>query len=457
MTRLDEFKQNVKGKDITVIGIGISNLPLIKYLVLLGANVTACDRRSKEDLGEVAAELEGMGAVLTLGGDYLKNLSGDIIFKTPGMRYDVPELLAAKENGSKVTSEMEVFFDVCPAHIIAVTGSDGKTTTTTLIHKMMTKQGYTTWLGGNIGNPLLTDTEKMKETDWVILELSSFQLHTMRKSPEIAVITNISPNHLDMHKDYQEYIDAKKNIMLYQKEGNVLVVNADNEVTAKIGREAKGAVRYFSRQDKADVYLDGDTIKRGNVDVLNINDIKIPGMHNVENYMTAIAAVSGLVDDGVVVDIAKSFGGVEHRIELVRTLDGVRYYNSSIDSSPNRTINTLRVFPNKVILIAGGKDKGIPYDDLGPALASYVKTLILIGATSDKIEQSLKDEINRTGKGKNIEVLRARTYEDAVNNARRLATNGDVVLLSPASTSFDMFRNFEERGNLFKKIVNELK
>ena len=203
MTRLDEFKQNVKGKDITVIGIGISNLPLIKYLVLLGANVTACDRRSKEDLGEVAAELEGMGAVLTLGGDYLKNLSGDIIFKTPGMRFDVPELLAAKENGSKVISEMEVFFDVCPAHIIAVTGSDGKTTTTTLIHKMMTKQGYTTWLGGNIGNPLLTDTEKMKETDWVILELSSFQLHTMRKSPEIAVITNISPNHLDMHKDYQ--------------------------------------------------------------------------------------------------------------------------------------------------------------------------------------------------------------------------------------------------------------
>ena len=260
-----------------------------------------------------------------------------------------------------------------------------------------------------------------------------------------------------MHKDYQEYIDAKKNIMLYQREGNILVVNADNEVTAKIGKEAKGAVRYFSRQDTADVYLDGDTIKRGNVEVLNINDIKIPGMHNVENYMTAIAAVSGLVDDDVIVDIAKTFGGVEHRIELVRILDGVRYYNSSIDSSPNRTINTLRVFPEKVIMIGGGKDKGIPYDELGPALAAYVKTLVLIGATSDKIEESLNAEIQRTGKGKNIEVIRAASYEDAVNQARSRAQEGDVVILTPASTSFDLFRNFEERGNLFKKIVNELK
>ncbi len=457
MTRLDEFKNNVKGKKITVIGIGISNMPLIKYLAELGADVTACDRRTKEDLGDNYTELEKLGIQFRLGDGYLDNLSGDIIFKTPGMRFDVPQLLEAKANGSIVTSEMEVFFDVCPSHIIAVTGSDGKTTTTTLIHKMMTKAGYTTWLGGNIGNPLLTDTEKMKEDDWVILELSSFQLHTMRKSPEIAVITNITPNHLDMHKDYQEYIDAKKNIMLYQREGNILVVNADNEVTAKIGKEAKGAVRYFSRQDTADVYLDGDTIKRGNVEVLNINDIKIPGMHNVENYMTAIAAVSGLVDDDVIVDIAKTFGGVEHRIELVRILDGVRYYNSSIDSSPNRTINTLRVFPEKVIMIGGGKDKGIPYDELGPALAAYVKTLVLIGATSDKIEESLNAEIQRTGKGKNIEVIRAASYEDAVNQARSRAQEGDVVILTPASTSFDLFRNFEERGNLFKKIVNELK
>lgn len=456
MNKLDEFKYNVAGKNITVIGIGISNLPLIKYLVSLDANVTACDRRSAEDLGENYTELEKLGVKFNLGDGYLNNLSGDMIFKTPGMRYDVPELLKAKENGSIVTSEMEVFFEVCPSHIIAVTGSDGKTTTTTLIHKMMTDAGYKTWLGGNIGNPLLTDTEKMKENDWVILELSSFQLHTMRKSPEIAVITNISPNHLDMHKDYKEYIDAKKNIMLYQNEGDTLIVNADNQVTADIGKSANGAVKYFSRNDMADVYLDGNIIKRGIVEILNIKDIKIPGMHNVENYMAAIAAVSGLVSKDVIVNVAKTFGGVEHRIELVRTLDGVKYYNSSIDSSPNRTINTLRVFPNKVIMIAGGKDKGIPYDEIGPALAEHVKVLILIGATSDKIQEALDAEINKTGNGKDIEVIRATSYEDAVNTARSKAHDGDVVLLSPASTSFDMFRNFEERGNLFKKIVNEL-
>ena len=456
MNKLDEFKYNVAGKNITVIGIGISNLPLIKYLVSLGANVTACDRRSAEDLGENYTELEKLGVKFNLGDGYLNNLSGDMIFKTPGMRYDVPELLKAKENGSIVTSEMEVFFEVCPSHIIAVTGSDGKTTTTTLIHKMMTDAGYKTWLGGNIGNPLLTDTEKMKENDWVILELSSFQLHTMRKSPEIAVITNISPNHLDMHKDYKEYIDAKKNIMLYQNEGDTLIVNADNQVTADIGKSANGAVKYFSRNGMADVYLDGNIIKRGIVEILNIKDIKIPGMHNVENYMAAIAAVSGLVSKDVIVNVAKTFGGVEHRIELVRTLDGVKYYNSSIDSSPNRTINTLRVFPNKVIMIAGGKDKGIPYDEIGPALAEHVKVLILIGATSDTIQEALDAEINKTGNGKDIEVIRATSYEDAVNTARSKAHDGDVVLLSPASTSFDMFRNFEERGNLFKKIVNEL-
>lgn len=456
MTKLDEFKTGVKDKDITVIGIGISNLPLIKYLAELGAHVTACDRRTKDDLGESYKELSEIGVKLNLGGTYLENLSGDIIFKTPGMRYDVPQLLKAKESGSVVTSEMEVFFDVCPSHIIAVTGSDGKTTTTTLIHKMMTNAGYTTWLGGNIGNPLLTDAEKMKKDDWVILELSSFQLHTMRKSPEIAVITNISPNHLDMHKDYQEYIDAKKNIMLYQSADNTLIVNADNEVTSLIGKEAKGRVKYFSRTQKADVYLDGNVIKRGSDSVLNIEDIKIPGMHNVENYMTAIAAVQGLVDDKVITDVAKDFGGVEHRIELVRTLDGVRYYNSSIDSSPNRTINTLRVFPEKVIMIGGGKDKGIPYDEIGPSLAEHVKVLILIGATSDKIAEALDNEIKRSGNGKDIEVIRASTYEDAVNTARSRAHEGDVVILTPASTSFDMFRNFEERGNLFKKIVNEL-
>ncbi len=457
MSKLEEFKQNMNGASVDVIGIGISNLPLIKYLVTLGADVTACDKRDKEKLGDTYSELAALGVKFSLGEDYLKNLSGDIIFRTPGLRFDVPELNGARERGANVTSEMEVFFDLCPSHMIAVTGSDGKTTTTTLIHHMLTEAGYKTWLGGNIGNPLLTDAEKMKPEDWVILELSSFQLHTMKKSPDIAVITNLSPNHLDYHKDYQEYIDAKKNIFLHQTENGILITNADNEDSVKNTADAKGKVKRFSCKGKADVYLNGDTIMRGDTAVLNINDIKIPGMHNVENYMTAIAAVEGLVNDDIIVNIAKTFGGVEHRIELVRTFDGVKYYNSSIDSSPNRTINTLRVFPEKVILIAGGKDKGIPYDEIGPSIAERVKTLVLIGMTSDKIEEALKKETAKTGKGADVEVIRASTYPEAVNAARSRAHEGDVVILSPASTSFDMFKNFEERGNLYKEIVNGLK
>lgn len=453
MTKLKEFKQNIKGKTVTVIGIGVSNLPLIKYLAELGAGeIHACDKRDRDKLGDTAADLEKLGVILHLGDDYLNYLTGEIIFRTPGLRFDVPELNAARKNGAVVTSEMELFCEICPSHMIAVTGSDGKTTTTTLIHKMLTEAGYKTWLGGNIGNPLLTETEKMSPDDWVVLELSSFQLHTMQTSPEIAVVTNLSPNHLDYHKDYQEYIDAKKNIFLHQNKNGIVVLNADNSDSVVLTKEVKGMLKRFSRQNKTEVYLDGDVIMRGDKAVLNINDIKIPGMHNVENYMSAIAAVEGLVLDDVIVRIAKEFGGVEHRIELVRTLDGVRYYNSSIDSSPNRTINTLRVFPEKVIMIAGGKDKGIPYDELGPALAEHVKTLILIGATSDKIEEAL----NKTGKQKDVEVIRAVSYEEAVDTARSRADKGDVVILSPASTSFDMFNNFMERGNLFKDLVNKL-
>ncbi|MCR4693296.1 MAG: UDP-N-acetylmuramoyl-L-alanine--D-glutamate ligase [Firmicutes bacterium] len=447
---IEEFKKSVKGKKISVIGIGISNRPLIKYLKEAGAVVTAYDKRTKEELGEVFKEMSELGVEMVLGDNYLDKLEGEIIFKTPGLRFDNPALLKARAQGSIVTSEMEVFFDVCPAKIIAVTGSDGKTTTTTLIYKILEKSGYKVWLGGNIGKPLLCDAENMTSSDIAILELSSFQLHTMRKSPHIAVITNITPNHLDMHKDYKEYIDAKKNIMLYQTKEDRLIVNASNEETQKIGKEAKGALLDFSSKKDAYVTLSEGVILRGGKPVLKISDIKIPGMHNVENYMAAIAAVEGLAKDEAILEVAKTFGGVEHRIELVRVLDGVSYYNSSIDSSPNRTINTLKVFKNKVILIAGGKDKGIPYDDLGKPLAEKVKILILIGKTADKIEAALKNHEN------NVKIIRCKTYEEVVNTAHSLAKDGDTVILSPASTSFDMFKNFEERGNLFKELVNKL-
>ncbi len=452
MTKADKFKEYVNGRNITVIGIGISNLPLIKYLVDAGAKVTACDVHDAEWLGDNYKICDELGVKMQLGEDYLDNLTDDIIFKTPGMRYDIPKLSEARERGAHITSEMEVFFELCPSHIIAVTGSDGKTTTTSLIHRMLTDSGYKTWLGGNIGNPLLSEVDNMTEDDYVVLELSSFQLHTMKKSPEIAVITNLSPNHLDWHTDYNEYIDAKTNIFKYMSHNNKLVLNADNADSSALLPLAHCDVKMFSRKLNAYVRLDSDMIICRDEEILDINDIKIPGMHNVENYMAAIAAVYGLVDKSVIVNTAKNFGGVPHRIELVRTLDGVRYYNSSIDSSPNRTINTLNVFPEKVILISGGKDKGIPYDEIGEPIADNVKTLILIGATSDKIEAALR----ATGRADEVKIIHTQTYPDAVKTAYDEAVEGDVVLLSPASTSFDMFRNFEERGNLFKELVNKL-
>lgn len=454
--KLKEFEESMRGKNVTVIGIGVSNLPLIKYLVKLGAIVTACDRRDKDKLGKNYNELAELGINFKLGDDYLDGIDAQIIFKTPGMRYDIPQLNEAREKGVVVTSEMEVFFELCPSNIIAVTGSDGKTTTTTIIHKMLTEQKYKTWVGGNIGNPLLTSVGKMCEDDYVVLELSSFQLHTMKKSPHIAVITNISPNHLDMHKDYEEYIDAKKNIMLYQGKDDILVTNQENAVTNEISKEAKGESRGFSSKSDATVRILDNTIYYKDTPVLAISDIKVPGDHNVENYMAAIAAVFELVDIETIKSVAKTFGGIEHRIELVRELDGVKYYNSSIDSSPNRTINTLKVFDKKVIMISGGKDKGIPYDEIGKPILDSVKTLILIGATAPLIENAVKKACENNKLGEDIEIINVTSYDDAVMTARKKAKNSDIVLLSPASTSFDMFNNFEERGNLFKKLVNEL-
>ena len=457
--KLLAFEKEMHKKNVTVIGIGISNLPLIKYLVKLGANVTACDKRTKEKLGKTFDELSGMGVVLQLGDSYLDNISADIIFKTPGMRYDIPELNEARQNGSIVTSEMEVFFELCPSNIIAITGSDGKTTTTTLVHKILTEEGYKTWLGGNIGNPLLTQVGEMQESDYVVLELSSFQLHTMRKSPKRAVITNITPNHLDMHKDYQEYIDAKKNIMLYQNTDDLLVVNEKNDVTREIGDLSNARVLRFTsdeNKENSNVYIDNGCICFNGEKILKTEDIKLPGMHNVENYMAAIAVLDGLVKKESILKVAKEFGGVEHRIELVRTLNGVKYYNSSIDSSPNRTINTLKVFSDKVIMIAGGKDKGISYDEIGPAIIDNVKVLILIGATAKSIEDAVISECKNRNIDIPVKIHHAKTYPEAVGFAKDAAKENDVVLLSPASTSFDMFSNFEERGNLFKLIVNSL-
>jgi len=448
-----EYKKTLKDKNISVIGVGVSNVPLIRFLLEGGARVTAHDKKTIEKLGDTYTELSKLGVTFILGEDYLKDIPEDteIIFKTPGLRGDVPELVKAQKNGVEITSEMELFFKLCPCKIIAVTGSDGKTTTTTLIGEMLKKEGYTCHIGGNIGKPLIGEVEKMTEKDIAVLELSSFQLFSMRQSPDIAVITNVTPNHLDWHKDFDEYIEAKKNIMKFQTENGVLVTNSANEITKKIGNEAVGVNRTFSFSNESLVCLKDGFICYNGEKIINAGDIIIPGSHNVENYMAAIAATRDFVSNETVDYVAKNFGGVAHRIELVRELDGVKYYNDSIASSPARTTAGLASFNQKVILIAGGYDKKIPFDDFGEVVNDRVKKLILVGATSDKIEAAVKNSPNFN----DLPIIRETEFKKAVESARSCAENGDIVLLSPACASFDLFGNFEERGNTFKKIVNE--
>lgn len=459
--KINSYFDQLKGKRVSVVGIGVSHLPLIELFVNKGISVTALDRREEAALGETAAHLKALGVTLVLGEDYLEKLSGDVIFKTPGMRFDHPALVQAVEQGSVLTSEMEVFFDLCPCKIIAVTGSDGKTTTTTLIAEMLGQAGYTVHLGGNIGKPLLPEIERIQPTDFAVVELSSFQLHTMKRSPHIAVMTNLAPNHLDMHQDMAEYVDAKCNIFRYQKENDLLVLNLDNEITRPFGRKAKGAVRYFSFHNahKGGVYYqDGDVIDDltgQQHKLLKRTDIRLPGDHNVENYMAAIAAVRDLVRDEDILQVGKNFGGVKHRIEFVREVGGVRFYNDSIASSPSRTLASIRAFDQKVHLLAGGYDKKIPFDQMGEVLPDYVKGLYLSGATAGKIraavEQGSRYDANQ------LPIYDAADYGEAVQLAYEKAEKGDVVILSPSCASFDAFQNFEARGEYFINCVKELK
>ena len=452
ISAFDTYFTSLRGKKIAVLGLGVSNRPLVKLLLEFGCDVVGCDRTEREKVDAEVLELEAMGCRLSLGETYLEGVEADVLFRTPGMHPGNPAIAALAAKGAQVTSEMEVFFSVCPCTLIAVTGSDGKTTTTTLISEMLKAAGNTVWLGGNIGTPLLPLVRQMKATDYAVVELSSFQLMDMTHSPRRALITNLAPNHLDVHKDMEEYVDAKKNIFRFQKETDLLVLNADNAITA--GFTGNGSTKVFSRQGKGHVEIRDGVIYRGEEPVLKVEDILLPGVHNVENYMAAIAMVEGLVEDETIRQVAKTFGGVEHRIELVRIKDGVKFYNDSIASSPSRTIAGLRSFDQKVILIAGGYDKHIPYDVLGPEICAHVKTLVLGGATGPQIREAAENcpEFDP----KELTIVDCPDFETAVRAAAAAAQPGDIVLMSPASAAFDQFKNFMVRGQFFKKLVREL-
>jgi UDP-N-acetylmuramoylalanine--D-glutamate ligase len=463
--KLEKFKKDIYGKKIAVLGIGVSNIPAIEYLNSLGAIITACDKREK--LGDECLKLYDLNITFSLGENYLSNLNTyDYILRSPGVKPFIKELEEAKRNNVKVTSEIELLIDLCPCKIVGVTGSDGKTTTTTLISKFLKEAGFKVYLGGNIGIPLFSKLDEIESNDIVVVELSSFQLMTMSESPNISCITNISPNHLDYHRSFEEYILSKANIFLHQRDG-IIVLNEDNSFTDKYlklinGKAINSKIRNFSVVDKVKegVYLDQGYIV-SNINnkiekIVKISEVKLVGIHNLANICAAASCVIDITGKEAIESVVTTFTGVEHRMELFRTIDGVNWYNDSIGTSPARTIAGLQSFSDKIILIAGGYDKNIPYDDIGKYIINKVKVLILLGKTAPKIEKAVLDEKNKQGIDKICEIVNFRTLEDCVEYANKISKKGDNIVLSPASASFDMYKNFEERGDHFKSIVNSI-
>ena len=471
----EKLLDKIRLSRIAVLGFGVSNVPLVRFLLETGAkDITVHDKKDFDKLGDAAREFAAVGVKFVTGEGYLDEVQADMIFRSPGIRSDTDGVIRALTRGAMLMSEMELFFELTPATIIGITGSDGKTTTTTLVYKILSEElakkgGGRVYVGGNIGEPLLPKVFEMTKADYAVVELSSFQLSTMRQSPVRAVVTNITPNHLDWHNDMREYTEAKFNICRHHQITRT-VLNAENEITRSFADRLASGVTLFSSKANSWEEITGGThgmravfehageivISDGTVEriMLKTADIKLVGRHNVENYMAAIAVLDGLVSAKSVETVAKTFGGVEHRLEFVRELDGVKYYNSSIDSSPTRTAAALSALNQKPIVICGGYDKNIPFDGLGDTLCTRAKAVVLMGATAPAIRTAIENSVHYAGSG--LAFCGADGLDDAVKKARALAVEGDVVLLSPACASFDMFENFAVRGNVFKEIVNSM-
>lgn len=455
----ENFKANIKNKHVAIVGIGISNTPIINFLLRFGCKITLFDKRNIEEFTQDEIKnFNKLNIKFVFGMNYLNYIKNfDYIFKTPSIRPDIYELEEARKSGSIITSEIEELLKYCPSKIYGVTGSDGKTTTTTILYNLFKNMGYTTWLGGNIGIPLFEKIEKMDETHKVVLELSSFQLMNIETSPDVSIITNISPNHLDYHKDMDEYINCKKNIFKFQTESNTTILNDDCENTKHFENNIKSRIRKFSLKKSPSFYVieNGAYVKDDELYVLNQRlfskrDMKIKGDHNLANFAAAILATIPEVKTSVIKNFAKSFSGVAHRNEFVETINNIHFYNDSIASTPTRTLATLSCFDRKVILICGGYDKNISYTPLING-CEKIKKLYLIGATKQKIY----NVFNKLDS--DIEIYLFDNFKELIFDAYKNAQKDDIILLSPSCASFDMFKDFNDRGNQFKNIVKQIK
>lgn len=460
--KLIEFNRFLQNGKVAVIGLGVSNLPLIDYLYDLRAGVTVFDNRNIEEIPKaIMDKITQYNFEFSLGETNLSKLVGfDIIFRSPSCMPNQPALEAEEKRGSIITSEVEMLMEMAPCKIIGVTGSDGKTTTTSLIYAILTQAGYHCYLGGNIGTPLFTQLKDMIPEDIIVLELSSFQLMNMKVSPNISVITNVSPNHLNIHHSYEEYINAKKNIFKYQNENGIVVLNHDNEITKGCAKEANGKVIFFSSKDKLEngIILDGEVIKecedKLRKHIISIDKVALRGTHNYENISAAVAATKSLVDTDTISKAISEFRGVEHRLEFVREMHGIKWYNDSIGTSPTRTIAGLKSFSEDIVLIAGGYDKHLDYELIAEPIVDNVTSLILMGQTADKIFEAVTKELEI--QGKELDIYMCNELSQTITIANKIAKSGQVVLFSPASASFDMFKDFAERGNIFKDMVKHI-
>lgn len=476
-----EFLQWIQDKKIAILGAGVSNRPLITLLCEAGANLTVFDLKEAADFTPFIEELErkNLTCSWSLGPQYLRELHGfDLIFRSPAIMPYRDELRKEQRRGAIITSEIEVFMHLCPCEVLAVTGSDGKTTTSTLIAKILETQGYKTWLGGNIGRPLLSEVAGIRPEDKVVLELSSFQLISMSTSPKTAIITNISPNHLDIHQDYREYSQAKAEIFRHQSFYDRLIINGEDPLLCSFQEEAKGEVIWTTKRPFGDQKLFGldedvlfyqETPSSLKKILFSRKELALPGRYNAQNILSALASTWPLIDFSQVKDTLTAFSGVEHRVELIKNHEGVEIYNSSIDSSPTRTINSLSGFAERNIpvrLIAGGKDKNLVYDELGRTILKTCSGVYLSGDNAELIkagiEKAEKIELQK-GDGQRIEnsgkafsLYVCSDYEECLEKCLAEVSAGEVILFSPAGTSFDRFKNFEERGQAFTQLVQEL-
>ena len=452
---------DLKNKNTAVIGAGIEGISAVKYLAKKGAQIHLLDKKNKDDIDpRILEEIRRLKVNFKFGPNYLDSLQDfEIIFRSPGIRPDLVELINAKEKGIQISSQIKYFFDHCPATIVGITGTKGKGTTSVLAHEILKEANKKVFLGGNIGNPPLDFLDKVTEDCVVVLELSSFQLMDLEKSPHIAVVLSTTSEHMDWHSNTNEYISAKKNMLKYQTEDDFAIISKDSPLAKEIG-DSSAAKKYYASINGAvnrGAYLENDEIiliTGSKVPIANVNDVQLLGAHNLQNILAAVVVAKLLeIQPDSISKTITTFKGLPHRLEFVKEVGGVKYFDDSASTNVETAIAAINSFENPEILILGGASKNSDFTSLGQEVAKKnIKSVILIGEEANKIQKS----IERSGKFSGEIVTGLKKMEEVVKETQQLASSGDIVLLSPACASFDMFKNYQDRGDKFKQAVNFL-